>query len=121
MITNLRVDLRLTGDLPVMLHSSRLVMAACRKNGRQREIPGSAFRGVSEGGDTSEINEITAAAAAAPSEGWIEARLETPEHGDGGDVEGGCLARAPSSQPEYVNFLSNGHLENCFAIQTGLN
>ena len=110
-----------------MLHSSRLVMAACRKNGQQREIPSSAFRGISEGGETSEINEITAAAAA---EGWIEARLETPEHGDGGDVtedqeeedeEGCCLARAPSSQPEYVNFLSNRHLENCFAIQTGLN
>ena len=106
-----------------MLHSSRLVMAACRKNGQQREIPSSAFRGISEGGETSEINEITAAAAA---EGWIEARLETPEHGDCGDVteedeEGCCLARAPSSQPEYVNFLSNRHLENCFAIQTGLN
>ena len=106
-----------------MLHSSRLVMAACRKNGQQREIPSSAFRGISEGGETSEIKEITAAAAA---EGWIEARLETPEHGDGGDMteedeEGCCLARAPSSQPEYVNFLSNRHLENCFAIQTGLN
>ena len=106
-----------------MLHSSRLVMAACRKNGQQREIPSSAFRGISDAGETSEINEITAAAAA---KGWIEARLETPEHGDGGDVteedeEGCCLARAPSSQPEYVNFLSNRHLENCFAIQTGLN
>ena len=108
-----------------MLHSSRLVMAACRKNGQQREIPRSAFRGISEGGETSEIKEITAAAAA---EGWIEARLETPEHGDYSysdvteeDEEGCCLARAPSSQPEYVNFLSNRHLENCFAIQTGLN